>query len=171
MERWPVTETGTRHGAGTGGWIISRMTGDRVSYTLDSTLDSVNVAEQKAEEFAAKAGFDEESCHRVAMSVREAAVNAVLHGNAYDPKKKVSVSYETNGESLVIRIADQGTGLNPDSLPDPLAPENLLKQSGRGIFLIRAFMDEVRFRDLSPGTEITLVKNMGDPAGAKEEGT
>jgi serine/threonine-protein kinase RsbW len=147
------------------------MTGDRVSYTLDSTLDSVNVAEQKAEEFATNAGFDEETCHRIAMSVREAAVNAVLHGNAYDPKKKVSVSYETNGESLVIRIADQGAGLNPESVPDPLAPENLLKQSGRGIFLIRAFMDEVRFRDLAPGTEITLVKNMGDPAGAKEEGT
>jgi serine/threonine-protein kinase RsbW len=145
------------------------MTGDRVSYTLDSTLDSVNVAEQRAEEFATKAGFDEESCHRIAMSVREAAVNAVLHGNAYDPKKKVSVSYETNGDKLVIRIADQGKGLNPESVPDPLAPENLLKQSGRGIFLIRAFMDEVRFRDLSPGTEITLVKNMGDPAGAKEE--
>ncbi len=147
------------------------MTGDRVSYTLDSTLDSVNLAEQKAEEFAAKAGFDEDSCQRIAMSVREAAVNAVLHGNAYDPEKKVSVTYETNSGSLVIRIGDQGNGLDPDTLPDPLAPENLLKQSGRGIFLIRSFMDEVRFRDLSPGTEITLVKNMGDPAGAKEEGT
>ena len=146
------------------------MTGDRVSYTLDSTLDSVNVAEQKAEEFAAKAGFDEDSCQRIAMSVREAAVNAVLHGNAYDPKKKVSVSYEISGESLVIRVADQGNGLNPDTVPDPLAPENLLKQSGRGIFLIRSFMDEVRFRDLAPGTEVTLVKKMGDPAGAKEEG-
>ena len=149
-------QTRTRRGAGRGGWIISRMTGDRVNYTLDSTLDSVNVAEQRAEEFAAKAGFDEENCQRIAMSVREAAVNAVLHGNAYDPKKKVIVSYETNGEALVIRIADQGNGLNPETVPDPLAPENLLKQSGRGIFLIRAFMDEVRFRDLSPGTEIKI---------------
>ena len=146
------------------------MTGDRVSYTLDSTLDSVNVAEQRAEEFAAKLGFSEDSCQRIAMSVREAAVNAVLHGNAYDPKKKVSVSYETHGDTLVIRIADQGGGLDPTAVPDPLAPENLLKQSGRGIFLIRSFMDEVRFRDLAPGTEITLVKNIGDPAGAKEEG-
>ncbi len=146
------------------------MTGDRVSYTLDSTLDSVNVAEQKAEQFAAQLGLDEDSCQRVAMSVREAAVNAVLHGNAYDPNKKVSVSYETNGDTLVIRVADQGGGLDPAAVPDPLAPENLLKQSGRGIFLIRSFMDEVRFRDLAPGTEVTLVKNIGDPAGAKEEG-
>jgi len=145
------------------------MTGDRVSYTLDSTLDSVNVAEQRAEEFAAKLGFNEDSCQRIAMAVREAAVNAVLHGNAYDPNKKVSVSCETNGDALVIRVADQGNGLDPTAVPDPLAPENLLKQSGRGIFLIRSFMDEVRFRELSPGTEITLVKVMGDPAGAKEE--
>lgn len=146
------------------------MTGDRVSYTLDSTLDSVNVAEQRAEEFAAKLGFNEDSCQRIAMAVREAAVNAVLHGNAYDPNKKVSVSCETNGDALVIRVADQGNGLDPTAVPDPLAPENLLKQSGRGIFLIRSFMDEVRFRDLAPGTEVTLVKKMGDPAGAKEEG-
>ncbi len=145
------------------------MTGDRVSYTLDSTLDSVNVAEQTAEQFAAQLGFNEDSCQRIAMAVREAAVNAVLHGNAYDPKKKVSVSYETNGDTLVIRVADQGGGLDPTAVPDPLAPENLLKQSGRGIFLIRSFMDEVRFRDLAPGTEVTLVKNIGDPAGAKEE--
>ncbi len=128
------------------------------------------MAEQKAEQFAAKHGFDDENCQRIAMSVREAVVNAVLHGNAYDPKKKVSVSYEANGDALVIRIADQGGGLDPETVPDPLAPENLLKQSGRGIFLIRSFMDEVRFRDLTPGTEITLVKNIGDPAGAKEEG-
>ena len=128
------------------------------------------MAEQRAEEFAAKLGFDEDSCQRIAMSVREAAVNAVLHGNAYDPKKKVSVSYESNGDALVIRVADQGGGLDPEAVPDPLAPENLLKQSGRGIFLIRSFMDEVRFRDLDPGTELILVKKMGGPAGAKEEG-
>ncbi len=148
---------------------IQQMTGDRFSYTLDSTLDSVNKAEQAAEQIAAKAGFDEEECLRIAMAVREAAVNAVLHGNAYDPKKKVNVTYESTGDKLVIRIADQGNGLDPDSVPDPLAPENLLKTSGRGIFLIRSFMDEVKFRDLEPGTEITLVKNVGAPLGQPEE--
>jgi serine/threonine-protein kinase RsbW len=92
------------------------------------------------------------------MAAREAAVNAVLHGNEYDPAKQVFASFENTGAALVITIADQGRGLNPDSLPDPLAPENLLRGAGRGIFLIRSFMDEVHFRQLHPGTELTLVK-------------
>jgi serine/threonine-protein kinase RsbW len=113
--------------------------------------------------------FDEESCHRIAMAVREAAVNAVLHGNAYDPSKKVTVSFENTGDSLVIKIADQGRGLRDDDIPDPLAEENLLKQSGRGIFLIRSFMDEVRIRNLEPGTEITLVKHIGQGTATEEQ--
>jgi serine/threonine-protein kinase RsbW len=144
------------------------MTGNRVSYTLDSTLDSVNTAEQAAMKMAAKAGFDIEEAHRIAMSVREAAVNAVLHGNAYDPKKKMMVSFENTGNGLIITVVDQGRGLDADKIPDPLAPENLLKQSGRGIFLMRAFMDDVRIRKLEPGTEVTLVKNVGGPAATEE---
>ena len=146
------------------------MTEKRVSYTLDSTLDSVDMAEDAAAKLATSAGFSEEDRYRIAIAVREAAVNAVLHGNGSNPKKKVTVSYENTGESLVITIADQGNGLNPKDIPDPLAPENLLKQSGRGIFLIRSFMDEVRFRALEPGTEITLIKHVGSAApGVKEE--
>ena len=146
------------------------MTLERVSYTLDSTLDSVNKAEQTAEELASKMPFDDEDCHRIAMAVREAAVNAVLHGNAYDPKKKMTVSFENTGEALVIKISDQGRGLRDEDIPDPLAEENLLKQSGRGIFLIRSFMDEVRIRQLEPGTEITLIKHTGQSAGTATEG-
>ena len=146
------------------------MTLERVSYTLDSTLDSVNKAEQAAEAMAAKMPFDDESCHRIAMAVREAAVNAVLHGNAYDPNKKVTVSFENTGDSLIIKIADQGRGLKDEDIPNPLAEENLLKQSGRGIFLIRSFMDEVRIRNLEPGTEITLVKHIGQSSGTATEG-
>ena len=146
------------------------MASNRVSYTLDSTLESVNTAENTAQSMAAKAGFDEDDGHGIAMAVREAAVNAVLHGNAYDPRKKMRISFENTGESLVITIADEGRGLHESELPDPLAPENLLKQSGRGIFLIRSFMDEVRFRTLDPGTEITLVKHVrGNSADATEE--
>ena len=147
------------------------MTGNRVSYTLDSTLDSVNKAEEISSVLAAKAGFDEDQCQRISMAVREAAVNAVLHGNAYDPKKKMTVTYENTGGELVIRIADQGKGLDLENVPDPLAPENLLKQSGRGIFLMRAFMDDVQFRALNPGSEVTLIKKVGGgaPADAKEE--
>ncbi|HZQ93194.1 MAG TPA: ATP-binding protein [Terriglobales bacterium] len=147
---------------------ILKTTGKRVWYTLDSTLEAVNTVEQIAEKFATDAGFDEEELHKITMAVREAAVNAVLHGNAYDPSKKVTVGLDSTGDSLVISIADQGAGLDETNIPDPLAPENLLRQSGRGIFLIRAFMDEVRFRPLSPGTEITLVKHRGKAADSKE---
>jgi serine/threonine-protein kinase RsbW len=147
------------------------MTLERVSYTLDSTLDSVNKAEQTAEDLAAKMPFDDEDCHRIAMAVREAAVNAVLHGNAYDPKKKMTVSFENTGDSLVIKIADQGRGLKDEDIPNPLSEENLLKQSGRGIFLIRSFMDEVRIRHLEPGTEITLIKHIGQSSGTATEET
>jgi serine/threonine-protein kinase RsbW len=131
----------------------------RVSYTLDSTLDSVNKIEQISEQCAQRAGFDEDTIPHIAMAVREAAVNAVLHGNSYDTNKHVTASFETTTDSLIIRITDQGPGLDPDKIPDPLAPENILRGSGRGIFLIRAFMDEVNFRQLHPGTELTLIKH------------
>jgi serine/threonine-protein kinase RsbW len=143
--------------------------GNRVAYTLDSTLDSVNMVEQTAEQLAQKVGFEEEDLHKITMSVREAAVNAVLHGNAYDPTKKITVSYETSSNTLVIIISDQGRGLNEEDLPDPLEEDNVMKTSGRGIFLIRAFMDEVRIRDLHPGTEITLVKHRSAPVTDAKE--
>lgn len=132
----------------------------RFSYTLDSSLESVNKVEEAAEQLAQKSGLDEDTVFQITMAVREAAVNAVLHGNAYDPQKKITASFENTGSSLVIRISDQGQGLDPATLPDPLAPENLLSGSGRGIFLIRSFMDEVHFKLLHPGTELTLVKNL-----------
>ena len=143
-----------------------KIAGNRVSYTLDSTLESVNKAEEKAAEIASSSGFNEDEQHHIAMAVREAAVNAVLHGNAYDPSKKVRVAFENTRDALVITIADEGPGLCEQDVPDPLAPENLLKQSGRGIFLIRSFMDEVRFRPLEPGTEITLIKHV--PGNSRE---
>lgn len=145
------------------------MTENRVSYTLDSSLDSVNQAEESALQFAKQTGFAEDDIQRISMAVREGVVNAVLHGNQYDPNKKVRISLEVEGDSLVIRIADEGSGLDPGNIPDPLAPENLLKTSGRGIFLIRAFMDDVKFKSLNPGTEITLIKRVsGEAEGAKE---
>lgn len=131
----------------------------RTSLTLDSSIESVDLVEKNAEEFAARAGFDEDTVPNIAIAVREAAVNAVIHGNAYDPAKHITVSFETSSDSLIVRITDQGNGLDPDAIPDPLAPENILRGSGRGIFLIRAFMDEVHFRQLHPGTELTLIKH------------
>ena len=134
-------------------------TTSRVSLTLGSTIESVDTVERTAEDFAQRAGFDADTIPNIVMAVREAAVNAVLHGNAYDPAKQITASFETNSDSLVVRIADQGPGFDPTSVPDPLAPENILRGSGRGIFLIRAFMDEVHFRQLHPGSELTLIKH------------
>jgi serine/threonine-protein kinase RsbW len=143
--------------------IRHAMNATRVSYTLESTLESVNKAEQAAAEVAAKSGFDVDECGRIAMAVREATVNAVLHGNHYDPTKRVTVSFESTPERMTASVRDQGSGIDPATLPNPLAPENLLRQSGRGIFLIRAFMDEICFRDMSPGTEITMIKFVRGP--------
>lgn len=123
-------------------------------------MESVGEVEAAAEKLSADAGLDEDERFRFTMAVREAAVNAVLHGNDYDPAKRMTVTFENTGTALVITVADEGKGLDPDTLPDPLAPENLLRGTGRGIFLIRSFMDEVHFRQLHPGTELTLVKHL-----------
>jgi serine/threonine-protein kinase RsbW len=132
----------------------------RVSYTLESTLESVNKVEEMADQVSAQAGFDEDVRSGISMAVREGMINAVLHGNAYDANKQVHVTFEQTEQELVVTIVDQGKGFVPDEIPDPLAPENLLKESGRGIFLMRAFMDEVRFRKLNSGTEITMIKRL-----------
>ncbi len=133
---------------------------DRIVLSLDSSLDSVDHVEHTAEELAIKAGVEEDARFGITMAVREAAANAVFHGNRGDKNKQITASFENTGRSLIFRIADQGEGLNPDTLPDPLAPENILRSSGRGIFLIRSFMDEVHFRQLHPGTELTLIKHL-----------
>lgn len=132
----------------------------RQTLELSSTMESVGEIEAMAERLASQAGLDEDECFRVTMAVREATVNAVLHGNEYDPGKHICASFEVTGDALVFKICDQGKGVNPDTLPDPTAPENLLRGTGRGIFLIRSLMDEVHFRQLHPGTELTLVKHL-----------
>jgi serine/threonine-protein kinase RsbW len=145
------------------------MTRDRRSYTLESTLETVDNAEEAATKMAEESGFGDDEVMQIAMAVREAAVNAVLHGNAYDPEKKVRLDFELTKSDLVITIRDQGKGLDLGKIPDPLAPENLLKTSGRGIFLIRSFMDEVEIHPSKTGTEIKLVKHVhGTPAGGEE---
>ena len=136
------------------------MPTDRVSYTLDSTLETVNSAEETAGRMAAEAGFDDEEIMKISMAVREGAVNAVLHGNAYDPAKKVTLAFEHTGRDLVITIRDQGKGLDMSKVPDPLAPENLMKTSGRGIFLIRSFMDVVEIHPSQTGTELKMIKHV-----------
>jgi serine/threonine-protein kinase RsbW len=147
---------------------VSGPSRGRRSFQLSSTMESVGEVEAAADQLAIEAGLDEDERFRVTMAVHEAAINAVLHGNDYNPKLHIDVSMENTGTQLVFVIADQGQGFDPDHLPDPSAPENLLRGTGRGIFLIRSLMDEVRFRRLHPGTELTLIKHLA-PAGENEQ--
>ena len=142
-----------------------------VSYTLDSTLDTVDNAEEQASRIATELGFGEDEVMQISMAVREGAVNAVLHGNAYAPDKKVTLAFERTSEDLVITIRDQGTGIDLSCIPNPLAPENLLKTSGRGIFLMRSFMDVVEIRPSQTGTEVKLIKHVHGPSAGGKEGS
>jgi serine/threonine-protein kinase RsbW len=145
---------------------VSAPSRGRRSFKLSSTMESVEEVEAAADQMAVEAGLDEDQRFHIAMAVREAAINAVLHGNDYDPARQIEVSLENTGKDLMITIADQGRGFDPGKVPDPLAKENLLRGTGRGIFLIRSLMDEVHFRQLHPGTELTLVKHLA-PAAQK----
>jgi len=129
-------------------------------------MESVSEVEAAADKLISESGIDEELRFHITMAVHEATVNAVLHGNDYDPKRMIHVVLENNGKDFIFIIADEGKGFDPTQLPDPLAPENLLRGTGRGIFLIRSLMDEVHFRQLDPGTELTLVKHLA-PAESK----
>lgn len=144
------------------------MTEQRVSYTLDSSLETIDRAEEKATRIATELGFPEDEIMQISMAVREGAVNAVLHGNAYAPDKKVTLAFEQTGGDLVITIRDQGKGMDLSKIPNPLAAENLLKTSGRGIFLMRSFMDVVEIRPSQTGTELKLIKHVRGAAGGKE---
>ena len=126
---------------------------------LDSTLDSVEVAEKAVLEAAEEIGFGEDELHQLGMAVRESMVNAVVHGNRYNSRKKVHVSITKGHDRLTIVIADEGEGFDLTTIPDPLAEENLLRQSGRGLLLMKAFVDEFHVRRGEPGgTVVSMVK-------------
>jgi serine/threonine-protein kinase RsbW len=129
-----------------------------------STLDSVDQAEAVIMESAAAAGFDEDDQHRISMAFRECMVNAVVHGNRYNKNKQVAVHAERSDDELTIQITDEGEGFEVHTVPDPLETDNLLRHSGRGLFLMGAFMDDMKVRKLEPsGTEVTLVKRVPGP--------
>ncbi|MGH9481595.1 MAG: ATP-binding protein [Terriglobales bacterium] len=126
---------------------------------LDSRIESVDEAEATAQSVAERAGFDEGERHRIAMAVREITVNAVMHGNGYDRHKKVTIEFSLSPDELVVDIRDQGNGFDSRVVADPLAPENLLRQTGRGIFLAKAFMDQVDVHPSSAGTSVRMIKH------------
>jgi serine/threonine-protein kinase RsbW len=128
---------------------------------LDTQVESVNLAEEMCLRVAESAGFDEEMCYRIGMSVREGVINAFHYGNQEKPEKKIHLAVDITPEKLVIHVMDEGKGFKLSDVPDPLAEENILSTSGRGIFLMRAFMDEF---DVVPGTtggaEIVMAKRL-----------
>jgi serine/threonine-protein kinase RsbW len=146
-----------------------------LDHRYPSTLESVDHAEAEILRAAGEAGFDEDEQHRIGMAVRECMVNAVVHGNRYNRNKQVHVIAETGEGRFTIRIIDQGEGFEVQEVPDPLHETNLLRHSGRGLFLMGAFMDDVKVRKAGPpgaempGTEVTLVKSLtpGEPAPAE----
>jgi serine/threonine-protein kinase RsbW len=135
-----------------------------VEVTLESDLKNLEVAEEIVRRVAGTAGFGEESEHQIEMALHESMINAIWHGNKNDASKRVWLRFEIYKDRLEIHIRDQGVGFNISEVPDPCSQDNLLKVSGRGIFLIRTFMDEFHVKYLpGSGTEVTLVKRI-DPA-------
>jgi serine/threonine-protein kinase RsbW len=136
-----------------------------VHLELHSTIDVLDHLQQVAEDVCRQVGLDEETLHWTSMAVRECVINAITHGNRNDPAKKIFVDFEVEdrgGErSLVVTVRDQGEGFEPSSLTNPLAPENILNTSGRGIFLVRQFMDEVKIQPAAGGgTEVRMRKRL-----------
>ena len=144
-----------------------------VEVVLENDLKNVEVAEEIARRISDTAGFDEDDQHKIDMAVHESVINAIWHGNKNDPSKHVRLRFEIYSDRLEIHVRDQGNGYDPSRLLDPLAEENLLNVSGRGIFLIRTFMDEYRVENIAgEGTEVILVKrlNSNNPAQSRRNG-
>jgi serine/threonine-protein kinase RsbW len=132
-----------------------------VEVTLESLIDSVSLAEEICMRITEAAGFDEGERYKISMAVREGVINAVNYGNGLQRTKKVHITFERSTEKLEIHVLDQGVGFNLADVPDPLTDENLLKTSGRGIFLMRTFMDEFEVRkSRSGGAELVMIKRL-----------
>ena len=135
------------------------MTEQTTRLVLPSHIEAVADAAAAVTDFVKSCGLDEQVAFGVDMAVREAVTNAVVHGNQEDEGKSVEVIFGCGENALEIEIRDQGEGFDPATVPDPTEPANLLKTSGRGIFLMRTFMDEVDwFVRPDGGTTVRLVK-------------
>jgi serine/threonine-protein kinase RsbW len=128
------------------------------THTLDSTPDSLDCLENAALDVARKAGFHGDALEKIGLAVREIAANAIIHGNRLDRRKKVFATIVQTPTRIKITVSDQGAGFDPEGLPDPSSSQALLSGSGRGIYLARAFMDELHVRTEARGTTVTLVK-------------
>ena len=129
--------------------------------TLETQVESVNVAEEMCLRVAEAAGFGEDDCYRIGMSVREGVINAFHYGNQERPEKKIYLIVDLTSDKLVIHVLDEGKGFKLEDVPNPLTEENLLSTSGRGIFLMRSFMDEFDVvSGRTGGAEIIMSKKL-----------
>ena len=134
----------------------------RLEFT--SAFEMLDFVQVVSDHLARRVGLDEDAMHWVSVAIRESVINAIKHGNRNDSSKRVFVEFGTSmGDvpELTIRVRDQGEGFDPELVANPLDPENLLKSSGRGIFLIRNFMDDVQLRRAPEGgMEISMLKRV-----------
>ena len=141
--------------------------GNNVHIDFHSSLGMLDFVQMISEYVARTVGLDDDSVHWVTVAVRESVVNAIKHGNRYDVRKRVHVEFtsleDSGAPGVAILVRDEGCGFDPTTIADPLAPENLLKANGRGIFLMRTFMDEVTFNET--GNEVTMIKRCSPAAG------
>src|SRR5277367_3838769 len=140
--------------------------------TLDTHVESVNLAEEMCIRVAEAAGFNEDECYRIGMSVREGVINAFHYGNQEKPEKKIHLGVDLTDQKMVIHVTDEGKGFRLTDVPDPLAEENLLSTSGRGIFLMKAFMDEFDVVSGSTGgAELVMAKKLPPSASSSNHGS
>ena len=142
-----------------------------VRIEFGSAFDMLDFVQVVSDYIGRIAGLDDDSLHWVSVAVRESVVNAIKHGNKNDESKRVVVEFTPvplhDPQELVIRVEDEGEGFDPEELADPLAPENILKSSGRGIFLIKSFMDDVQLqRGKTRGMEVRMVKKVARNAAS-----
>ena len=135
------------------------MTVETTELSLPSRIETVAAAAAAVAEFISRSGISDDAAFGIDMAVREAVTNAVMHGNREDDSKTVDIVLKSSPDAVEISVHDQGPGFNPEDVPDPTAKENILKTSGRGIFFMRTFMDEVDW-SIRPegGTTVRMLK-------------
>jgi serine/threonine-protein kinase RsbW len=134
-----------------------------VRLVLSSEIRLVDVVHGAAERMAGIAGFDDDDALNMGLAVREAVINAIVHGNGQDASRKVDLLLKVRPRSITARVRDQGKGFDAAATPDPTSGDNLLYTSGRGILLIRAFVDKVNFKYREGhGMEVTLTKTRSE---------
>lgn len=139
---------------------------ERIEITISSRFENIELVQVIAEHLCENAGVDEDGSHWIGMAVREAVANAIKHGNKLDARKKVYALFDLRGDDLEITITDEGEGFDPEKVSDPLNPQNLMKTSGRGIFYMKTFMDEVHYDfRLGHGTSLAMKKNLAKGTG------